>query len=144
MIDLREQRIEKTSTALARSLDQLQVVRPEEHDPKRPDHIARPPGDTVDGELPRCPRAGGDRTEVDPHLQLLEAGVGLHTAGDTRGRLTEAHQLHGLLRPWGAGEGSERHGLEEVGLPLRVAAEKYGGGALERQVQLGVITKVEQ
>src|SRR5207302_566441 len=78
MIDLREQCVEKSSPALARPLDQLQVVRPEEHDPKRPDHVTRPACDAVDGELPRCPRPGGAGTEVDAHLLLLEASVGLH------------------------------------------------------------------
>src|SRR5438874_2928956 len=52
-IDLGEQRVEKASPALARTFDQLQVVWPEEYDPKRPDHIARAAWDPIDGELPR-------------------------------------------------------------------------------------------
>jgi len=144
MIDLREERVQKPATALAWSFNQLQVVRPEEHDTKRPDHVARPAGDAVDSEFARRPRSGSDGTQVDAHLQLLEAGVGLDAAGDTGGRLTETHQLGGLLRARGAGQGRERDGLEQVGLPLRVAAEEDGGGALQRQVQFRVIAKVEQ
>src|SRR5260370_28939819 len=114
MIDLREQRVEKPAAALARSFDQLQVVRPEEHDAKRADHVARSAGDAVHGELAGGPRAGGDGTEVDPHLQLLEAGVGLYATGDTGGRLAETHELGGLLRARGASQGRQRDGLEQV------------------------------
>ena len=94
-------------------------------------------------------------------------GIGIHTANALRGYEIgkmarergayvifggihstlfpdEAHQLGGLLGTWGAGQGRERHGLEQVGLPLRVAAEEHRGRALQRQVQLSVIAKVEQ
>src|SRR5256885_15750575 len=83
--------------------------------------------------------AGSGGAEGDANLQLLEAGVGLHAAGDAGGGLAESDQLDRLLRAWGARQGRERHGLEQVGLSLRVAAEEYRGGALERQIQLNVI-----
>src|SRR5437762_7204312 len=100
-IDLGQQRVEKASPTLARTLDQLQVVRPEEHDPKRPDRVARAAWDPVDGELPRRSRASSDGAEVDADLQLFGAGVGLHAAGDAGGGLAESHQLGRLLRARG-------------------------------------------
>src|SRR5256714_5411767 len=99
-IELGEERVEKAASALARSLDELKVVRPEEDDPKRADHVARSPVNAVHGESPGCTRAGGGRTQHDANLQLFAVRLGLDAAGDAGGRLSESNQLRRLLRPW--------------------------------------------
>ena len=142
-IDLREQRVEEAAASLPRPFDQLQVVGPEEHDPERADHIARPPGNAVDGE-PAGRAGGGTWTDADPDLQRPPPGVGLDAAADARCGLTESNQFRRLLRPRRAGQGQQRDGLEQIGLALRIPTEEHRGGPLQRQVQLCVVAKVEK
>ncbi|TMF43672.1 MAG: hypothetical protein E6I24_11440 [Chloroflexi bacterium] len=100
--------------------------------------------DAVDGESPGGAHSGGGRAQHDANLELVASGLGLHAAGHAGGRLPETNQLRRLLRPWRAGQRGQGHGLEQVGLSLSIAAEKHRGGALQRQVELRVISKIEE
>src|SRR6059058_5781210 len=131
-VELGEERVEKAASALARSLDELKVVRPEQDDPKRADHVTRSPRNAVDGESPRGARTGRGRAQHDSNLELVAIRLGLHAAGDAGGWLSETNQLGRLLGPGRAGQRGQGYRLEEVGLSLRVAAEEYRGGALQR------------
>src|SRR2546428_1254431 len=143
-VELGEERVEKAASALARSLDELKVVRPEQDDPKRADHVTRSPLNAVDGESPGGARAGRGRTQHDSNLKLVAISLRLHAAGDAGGWLSETNQLRRLLGPWRAGQRGQGHRLEEVGLSLRVAAEEHRVGALQCQVDLCIVPKIKE
>src|SRR5205823_12606679 len=79
----------------------------------------------------------------DANLEFVAIAFRLDPAGHAGGRLAETNQFRRLLRARGARQGGEGHRLESIGLSLRVAAEGLAGGAVQRQVELRVIFKIE-
>jgi hypothetical protein len=138
--DLDQELVEQASAVLRPRLHQVQVVGPEEGDPKQPGQVHTPAGLAVDLDPATSPLSLHEDRDAHLHASL----AALDHGGDPRLRAQRADQVRFPARAGRRGEREHRHRFQEVRLALPVGAQEEVQAGPRFEIEAAIVAVVAE